>query len=149
MYPCKLYKKETRIPCGTHSDPHIYSNHHLFNNSYLIICKLFYLQPKYTKQGQFLLSDLRVCIHACYFCVHVCPRLSNGKGLLEFVAVILEESSLVTGGNEGDHSTNQAFITMAASQLSSQSEIINRHVPSQVHIEILHGKRERVSECER
>ncbi len=74
--------------------------------------------------------------------MHVCPRPSNGKGLLEFVAVILKESSLVTAGNERDHSANQAFITMAGTQLSSQSEIINRHVLSQVPTETLHGVRD-------
>ncbi len=90
----------------------------------------------------FFISDLRVSICLCYFCVHVCPRPSNGKGLLEFVAVILKESSLVTAGNERDHSANQAFITMAGTQLSSQSEIINRHVLSQVPAETLHGVRD-------
>ncbi len=83
---------------------------------------------------------MSICI--CYFCAHVCPRLSNGKGLLEFVAVILNESSLVTPGNEREHSANQAFITVAGTQLSSQSEIINHHVLSQVPTETLHGVRD-------
>lgn len=56
--------------------------------------------------------------------------------------MILEESSLVSVGNERDHSANQAFITMAGTQLSSQSEIINRHVLSQVHTKTSHGVRE-------
>jgi len=56
--------------------------------------------------------------------------------------VILKESSLVSVGNERDHSANQVFITMAGTQLSSQSEIINRHVLSQVHTETPHGVRE-------
>lgn len=30
------------------------------------------------------ISDFCVSICVCYFCVHVCPRPSNGKGLLEF-----------------------------------------------------------------
>lgn len=72
-------------------------------------------------------------IFVCYFCEHVCPRPSNGKCLLEFVAVILKESSFVTVGNERVHSANQAFITLAGTQLSNQSEIINHHVLSQVH----------------